>query len=189
MKSCSTLVGCPGQRRSCSRQDWLNPDCGCASTMCFAIHSLRASGLLVTRAKSVSSAMAALVRSPLAGSDPGGKYDATQFVRKAVKQYAAETGCRTRRWIDQEPNRGRAGSARHVCRRDRDRQLLPKQQAGSGAATRSTHGSSLGRPRLQPRPRHPAPVVAKAKRSTGRRLFPTSTGSTDSHSTFRETTS
>ena len=30
----------------------------------------------------------------------------------------------------------------------------------------------------------PAPVVAKAKRSTGRRLFPTSIGSTDSHSAF-----
>ena len=113
--------------------------------------------------------MAAVVRSLCAGSDPGGKYDATQFVRKAVERYAAETGCRTRRRIDQEPNRGRAGSARDVRRCDRDRQLLAKQQAGSSAATRSTNRASFGARSYTPRFPVPAPLVAKAKAKAKKR--------------------
>ncbi len=96
-------------RRLCSRGNivFCNPQCANL-------------WLSVTHAESDISDVDPSVRSLQAGSDPGGKNDATQFVRKAVKQYAAETGCRPRRRIDQKPDRGRVGSARHVCCCDRD---------------------------------------------------------------------
>ena len=95
----------------------------------------------------------------------GGKYDATQFVRKAVKQYAAETGCRTRRRIHQEPDRGRTGSARDVCRCDRDRQLsrsskpVAVQQPVQPVAPVSAPAPAVPTPAAVP-----TPVVAKAKK-------------------------
>ena len=91
--------------------------------------------------------------------------------------------CPSRRRIDQEPDRGRAGSARHVCRRDRDRQLL-SQHPAVRCSNRFNPRRRSRPPRQHPPPRFPRRWERKRRRRTGRQHSPMSTGSTDSSSDF-----
>ena len=121
------------------------PGCVSSATACSAAHTLRFP--TSRKPRLISAFCDGYPRAiSLAGGNTGEEYDATQFVRKSINQSAEEVSDRRRGRLDQEPDCGRAGSARHVCRRDRHRQLLAQQHAGSGTTSSSTNPASF-RPR------------------------------------------